>query len=806
MAFFYTDQLKSDFQTAERFIPRTNDRESWCSWFLIKLFHNQNRKKYYSKDCPVKNISTNFIPKTPKITTIGLRMNCEDTEENDQRFWKIADIKNYLKQYFNMFQRYQSFLRTLWIPNCYQGNTFFSSSFTSMITKYSGKARNNSFVSNSADSILIHSEDEQQSCYNSSEIEFPFENLSDTTEYYLNQQNNETRSHSQEHLATIEISESRRFNYSPNDNRIKLKKNVSVQTSDRRKLCYRKTKKKIEKRCKENVFSKDIKIIFRTNYPDFNKSSKTNIKCLEIATQKQKHRRISTKNNSKIHQNISTNIKEHVCCLENTCKPADAKEMFKDVEIETKQNIGLKKQTLFKNNKENYENNNLLISYRQRYSRIKSKSLVVFRDKHESYESKTHSASKIYDTNSREFCNNSQSLFNEKHFGGGGEIIQSNVTSPEITNISWEPQNFIVEDKTSEMMILGNVKKRLEKDLDDYFSITDCNFDNDFFPNAEDSNEIFESGQSSPNTKQNQSVSHDSSKASFVLMATSLKHRKLKQFCQNVNDTVKRKQSFRTNLTCASSIHFSNLDISQSQSSYHTSFREQECSPSSSTEYCTASNISLSEMHNLQNSSFDSMFRSYTMDTRKLLADNCLSDDILNEERQTFQDTSELFDRTLMNSCAVCRYQRNSTPKLKSPSKQITRSLDSGIFADCSHDQLRIASDDLLRGRYSQENGQEEESETRELDLLSTYDFNTDSSYSDESLNRRVDIAVEKFTEKLILTERRARIKLKRLEDPARYRQERKRWKSRRQLSGRMRSFVGMHFLRLHHLSSLYSV
>ncbi|XP_034171622.1 uncharacterized protein LOC117600370 isoform X2 [Osmia lignaria lignaria] len=709
MAFLYIDRLKSDFPTAERFIFRTSASENWFSWLLIKLFRDQERKKSNSKECQVKSVSMNFVPRTPKITTIGLRLNCKDT--NTRQFWKIDDIKNLLKQYFDIVRSYQSFLY-VWKSPCIDSSDekkiFSFNSFTSMIAECSKKMQNKNSIT---DCIIIHHGDERSSCEKSSEFESTLKNPSNSTECYSNQQNIESQ-----HLID-----------SPKE---KTKKNVSVQTSDKKRPRRKKMKEKCENELKEDSSSKDIKTIFKTSSSNFNnKTRKTN----------------SPKNN-KIYRGTSSRKK----CLE-------------DVKIQAREDTEPPKAISPRNNTGNYENYDLSKLRRQWNNTIKSKSLVLLRDKDNHYKSKTYSTNKIYDRNSLEIRNNSQFLFGEEDFGGGGEVIQSNTTSPEISSVSWQPRNFIVEDKASEIMILGNVKKRLEKDFDDYFSISEYDLGND------DSNEFFGTNLSSSSIQVDQNPSQER----FMLMTTSLKQQKLQQFHGN-SDGKKGRKSIRTNLTCRSSIRFSNLGISRSESSYHTTFREQGCSPNSSIEYYTASNVSLSEMHCSRDKSFDTMVQSY-------LTENCLSDDVSKEENETFQDPREFFDRSLVNSYAMCCYQRNSTPKLKSSSIPITESLDSGILADCSRDHFRIASKGRLGRKKWRESGQEEKSRARESDLLPTYDFNTDSSYSDESLNRRVDVAVEDITEKLILTERRARIKLRRLKDPARHRQERKRWRSRRQ-------------------------
>ncbi|KOX75505.1 hypothetical protein WN51_12249 [Melipona quadrifasciata] len=343
-----------------------------------------------------------------------------------------------------------------------------------------------------------------------------------------------------------------------------------------------------------------------------------------------------------------------------------------------------------------------------------------------------------------------------------GEIhAKSNVNSPGGGTLRVSRQNYWVEDKTSESVILGNVKKRLEEDYDDYFSV-----DNDLFLDAEDPSDVVEVD--GPPSTDRCTLQNDADEPRSVTM-----HQQMRQELT--------KRSIRASLTCTSSICFTNSDLSCNRSSYHTSMREQECSPSTSIESRPANNVPPSNLQSFGDNSFNNFLQTYFVDTglsrennpRTSGWENCFSNDV------SFED-DEFLDRALVNSYTVCCYQRNSTPNLSNSSKLIAESLDSGILTDCSRDQLRIASnEDVIRlgGRSEERVKQGRKRQARRSDLLPACDLNTDSSYSDDSLNRRVDIVVKKFTDSLILSERRARTKLRSMGNSSGHGQARKRRK-----------------------------
>ncbi|XP_076750139.1 uncharacterized protein LOC143422996 [Xylocopa sonorina] len=311
-------------------------------------------------------------------------------------------------------------------------------------------------------------------------------------------------------------------------------------------------------------------------------------------------------------------------------------------------------------------------------------------------------------------------------------------------------------------MILGNVKKRLEEDYDDYFSLNDVDLENDLFLDATSAIDISETNQLPSELTSNRYTLHDNPKTSesMAMSASAMKQHTMKEL---------RKQLIKTNLTRTSSVRLANSDL-----------RDQECSQSSSIEYCTASNVSLTKLESSHSNSFNTLSETYSIDT-SVAYDGDLK--VSRKKNEFPNDAREFLNRALVNSYSVCCYQRNSTPNLTNSSKLITESLDSGILTDCSRDHLQAIPKERFRRKTAKKSAGERNCWPREVDLLTTCDFNTDSSCSDDSLNRRVDIAVKKFTENLILTERRARTKLRHMENPARRRHEKRRRKNSQQVN-----------------------
>lgn len=608
--------------------------------------------------------------------------------------------------------------------------------------------------------------------------------------------------------------------YSPcisyNNQIIKIKRNAGCQTSEKCKSyhTYKKSKKKIESSKKRSIAyfstsipsSKDIKTIFETNRKNFNNGkSRTNLELLETQYIKE----ITKNKNKKIDKKLKKYDKENLIRKKKKSHISNNKEnIFKfknEKEISTREKE-LKNEKMLKNIESNIDSeiffdcnsmpnltdDNLTKIFREYNDRNERLMLdengdYVFQERLiNDIKNNTNVSTMTAYNDTTNFSNSKNCTKNkEKIMLDNCDAIKLNEPSSEM-NTSWRSQTYLIENKTSELMILGNVKKRLEEDYDDYFSLYEMDddthdLDNDLFLDAKNSNDILEIDKPCIEIKADYHASQDNLKTlkQSMLTASIKKNQEMKEVTQ---------QSIRT-LICPCSICFLNSNLNNKQNSIYTALKERECSSSSSIEYCSASNIPLSKK-STQNSSFNTIFQTHSMDTTVLYDDdlkkseiqnNCFLNDISYEDDNTLHDTREFFDRTLLNSYMMCCCQRNSTPNF-SKSKLVTESLDSGILTDFSRDQLRIISDEQFCEKSEKKNRGERKCYTKKVDLLPTFDFNTDSSYSDDSLNRRVDLVVKKFTENLILTERKARIKLRRMENSTKRKQIKKQWKNRRQV------------------------
>lgn len=111
MAYLYIDRLKSDFQRSDFYNPRTIIYKRWCPQIITKYLNSENFDDLYvSENIQVKNSSMYFIPKVPKIFSIGLRLDNKHKDNiNSVQFWVNTNIKKFLEQYFSFFLRYFQF-------------------------------------------------------------------------------------------------------------------------------------------------------------------------------------------------------------------------------------------------------------------------------------------------------------------------------------------------------------------------------------------------------------------------------------------------------------------------------------------------------------------------------------------------------------------------------------------------------------------------------------------------------------------------------------------------------------------------
>ncbi|XP_043513755.1 uncharacterized protein LOC122530668 [Frieseomelitta varia] len=747
MAFLYIDRIKRDFQRTDHCLSRRVTYRKWSPKIVIERLNSQTAtfdNRCLSEAFPVKNTFMNLVPKVPKIFTIGLKLDRKDDDDkNARQFWNVASVKNFFKHYFSFIRRCQSYLHISWkyTPN---ENDFEYLSFSSSTSAISRCRRccchhkSHCAMPRRKHSQTFPHECEASQCSgqfstrNSSKLESRgsqcqfTENAKGSIDppgdiCFTVDPNNKAQSVRAEAKFAKFLPESEYNSTSRvaprNDQAVKSKKDACCQTTFTSvKSCHGSWKKnhverksRMENDCvstNASSSSRVIETIFATTNFDGEKS-KTNLESLGARTSRKRRIRRTDKRSRK-HDAENSSRKE---------RSGSQRELVKRERRETiKDQIHSSTETFFDcDSAANFaDGDSTRIPPRRRWS-----DALTFVEN--------------YDI---------RSILNKRN----GEIhaMSDHANSPgngETPMVS--RQNYLVEDKTSESMILGNVKKRLEEDYDDYFSV-----DNDLFVDAVDPSDVIRVD-GRPSTDRYTLLNNDDDEPRSVTI-----HQRTKQELT--------KRSLRTSLTCTSSICFT--DLSCSRSSYHTSMREQEHSPSTK----IVDNVSPSNFHSFSDNSFNSFLHAYSMNTGLSRGNN------LRTSRW-----ENCFPNDLVNSYTVCCYQRNSTPNLSNSSKLIAESLDSGILTDdCSRDRVASNEDAIRLGEGSEEMVEQDwKRQARRNDLLLDCDLNTDSSYSDDSLNRRVDIVVKKFTDNLILSERRARTKLKGMGNSSGHGQARKRRK-----------------------------
>ncbi|KAK9310155.1 hypothetical protein QLX08_000438 [Tetragonisca angustula] len=733
MAFLYIDRIKRDFQRTDHCLSRRVTYRKWSPEIVIERLNSQTATfddRCLTEAFPVKSSFMNLVPKVPKIFTIGLKLDrTDDDDKNAGQFWNVASVKNFFKQYFSFIRRCQSYLHISWKytpnENDFQYLSFSSSASTiSRCRRCCCRHKSHCVMLRRKHAQPLPREREASQCggqfstRNSSKLESRgsqcqfIENAKGRTDppgdiRFVVDQSNKTQSVRAE-AKFAEYSCTSRVAAPRDDQVVKSKKDACCQTTFTSvKSCHGSSRKNhVERKSRQEnncvstnaSSSRDVETIFATTNFE-GERSKTNPESLEARTSR-KRRIKRTDKRSRKHDAENSSRKES---SGSRCASA--------------------KRSVF-----------------NRREAARERKLVE-RKGRETTEDQIHSSTETF-YSAANFADGDSTRIPPRRRGDAVKTFVENYdircilndTSGEIHAISRgkvetsmenvSRQSYWVEGKTSESAILGNVKKRLEEDYDDYFSV-----DNDLFLDAEDPSDVLAKVDGPRSTDRYTSLQKNDDQPTSVTT-----HQRTRQ------ELTKR------SLPCTSSVCFT--DLSCSRSSYHTSMREQEYSPS--TKIVDNVSPSFGEIDD----SLNNFLQIYSMDTGLSRGNN---------SRASRLDSCPSND--LANSYTVCCYQRNSTPNFSNSSKFIAESLDSGILTDdCSRDQLRAASneDAFPPGEGSEEMVEQGwKRQARTNDLLLACDLNTDSSYSDESLSRRVDVVVKKFTDKLILSERRARTKLR---------------------------------------------
>lgn len=107
MGSLYIDRLKSDFQRIEPCILRMNFHNPWSPQIFMEILGNQKcDDTYVPEESGVRNTVMNFLPKVPKIFTIGLRLDCKDNNHTNCPYWNINGLKTFFMYYFRLISRY----------------------------------------------------------------------------------------------------------------------------------------------------------------------------------------------------------------------------------------------------------------------------------------------------------------------------------------------------------------------------------------------------------------------------------------------------------------------------------------------------------------------------------------------------------------------------------------------------------------------------------------------------------------------------------------------------------------------------
>ncbi|XP_078040769.1 uncharacterized protein LOC144472014 [Augochlora pura] len=774
MACLYIDRLKCDFQRVHHhFGQRANNGEVWCPRSLIDRLCNYKCEHVPEVSSNV-TVSVKFNPASPKIFAIGLHPDRRDTKNH---YFSLINIKELLKRYLAyLVQRYRSYFysssKLACGKNCHQNMCTFSS-FVSVVSKCSkefakniwdtGKGLNHGTLQckccgapygrlHNAQAFSRNISDEhRQDCQSSRKRTC----CCNRTMKDVNSKDGRSSSRN-ERIASPDQKNAfgdacRRHDDSP----IYItKRSISVQTS-RRSESRRKDRRK--KRCgrsrKErsatNVsLPQNVETIFKANSEDFN-LEESNLNLNQMESSRTKDACVAWRTKGKLRSNTSIN--------EDRNSGEFSKAEFKRSE----------------------KNRNVTTIYPTCAKRDRSVATKI----------ETILTNKFYNVE----------LSETEIVTENGEIRESRAPPQargDVFLANTVETRFQVEDKSSETIILGKIKKRLEEEYDDYFSFDECVMEDAF-----DVNEGFATpaspriGWTSSDSTIDYHVTENMSDTSTRKMESFGRYWRPKYTEENssARDASPRK-SIQTNLKYSVSIHCTNSNLSHSQSSYYTPSPDQDGSQCSSMEYCSAGNYSSSNFSransNLNLLSTRCTRPSNTCATYNYPQDNASplsiasTQDFLLQNDPILQSSGEsLSEATLDLRLTRIRQRRSSSAKNASNlSKLVSESFDSGVLlSDRSNDHILSMKERSRRTRRPC-NREERDWCATQLSLLPAYDFSSNSSYSDESLDRRLDVAVKQFTDNLVLTERKVRLKLRRLEKPSRSRQQRRRQPRRLQM------------------------
>ncbi|XP_033333498.2 uncharacterized protein LOC143258729 isoform X1 [Megalopta genalis] len=753
MACLYIDRLKRDFQRAHRFGQRANNGEVWCPLSSINRLCN-----YKCEDAPEvstnASISVKFNPAVPKIFAIGLHPDRRDTRK---RYFSLITIKELLKRYLAyLVRRYRSYFRSpsklVRDENCHRNACAFGS-FVSIVSKCSKEFANKNIWDTDKESSRAtlrckckhrgspngRPRDAQAFSRSVARPNFPDERYIEHPRDRRNARNKDRRCgrtveevNSKDGRSSSRIDRtvsSSRSNASGDarfeheDSPISVtKRSVGVQTSrksdarrkDRRKkICGRNRKERSAPISTKTPFPRDVETIFKANSEDFDwEDSNLN---LDPWGTKGKRR-----SNASIDENGSGNSE--------TRRLSEAR---------------------YSRSEGDRDSATIHWKCAKRDRSVATIRTILTNECHDMEPSETEISKEVQVDENRAPSNAS------------GVVLLAN--------------SIEVEDKSSETIILGNIKKRLEEDYDDYFS-----FDEYVMEDGFDVSERFAGPTPSIDRTSSDGTIHYSMAEDASDAATWTRKDE-----ESPSGRRKPKRS-EENSKYSFSVRCIDSSSSRSRSSYYTLSQDRDCSQCSSTEFCSASNDSFSNFSRVgSNFYLPTILGTHPLNTfatrNRAHEISPLSTsspyDFLLKSDPILRSSGESLDEATVDS-RLARIRRRRSSSTKNAFKMVSESFDSGVLlTDCSRDHILCVRDSLKIGRAGRN------CRATEPNLLPTYDFGSNSSYSDESLDRRLDVVVKQFTDNLVLTERKVRLKLRRLEKPSRSRQRRRRQgnESRRQ-------------------------
>ncbi|KAG7203178.1 hypothetical protein KM043_010289 [Ampulex compressa] len=816
----FIDRLRTDLQRPDYFVQRVRSCRNWCPEFLSKYFR-ENNCECEEEDCGRLSSSgtKTLAPERPKIYSVGLQGGSNASKmSSSEEFPGLSAIVKSLRRCYNVIHRgclslmdqkkssvYDHFSHEEVEPEEWPKPSLIASS--SSISPYPvGQALEKEYPGIKPDFSVIYCKHGRSMIKENSEpllesiapgnsfdllsnVEYPVARKCQHARRKRHRNRNEKAASMHDDIFHGECEimaeakkhfgvahESRDRGKSP-----RLTRDVEVQTTGRKKSHTKRSRKKDksgeklmeELECKYEGFSRDkngvckeVDAIFARNISNitneaFNSRERTRF---EVFGQK----RIT---------NYTSKFVETKEKLEKICG------MLRDIDVNADA-------TLSDNRKEDTIKSSL-----KRRGRGSRKINNNFKDDINNSSRRTgNSDSIVYAKRSRGFhegynetvTSSSASILNSSYIKQTPKMeIQMRLGTRHTPSSALDYDQQLLEAKVSEMAILESVKRRIDEDFDAsrFKEVSD---------NEEHRSISIIATKDSRETEFNRGIYFESSSHSDSFMAVEESKslplmspwRMIRSSKKNTihgsastTITIQRSRRDRSDARYFSCTKLSSLDSIPSESSYHTPLRIRESEDFNDIEYAMDSSLKyLSPIERMDFAALDSL----------TIADNYgygTSRDSTFVSRNDSSDSAKTLEASedlhVSRICSRNSDKGETVVVTSESSKHIVESVDSGVSTDLSPVELCISGnsfkiEDL---KTEVEGGCLEKS-----DAVCSLNFNSDSSCSDDALERKVDNVVKKFTENLIICERRAKMKLRKLEKAKRERSTMKRRKYPREV------------------------